>query len=150
MKTQFLFNKSFVSIITKLVLSIVVIIQLNAQATGLICVSTNGNDANDGTAGSPLLNVQTALDMASTGDTIKVAFGTYNEELITKVSIILLGGYVGRKNRMGDAVDMLNHFWKVTGIFFRIRQSYPVFHRICILTMKEVPLMALFLVATVV
>jgi hypothetical protein len=64
--------------------------QLNAST---LCVSNSGDDTNSGIAGSPLRNIQTALDMASSGDTIKVMEGTYDEAIATKVSVIILGGY---------------------------------------------------------
>lgn len=56
-------------------------------------VSTSGNDANAGTAVAPLRNIQTALTRASSGDTVKVASGSYNEGIITSSQAILLGGY---------------------------------------------------------
>ncbi len=63
------------------------------RAQSAICVSTIGDDINNGSAASPYRNIQTALDNASSGDTIKVASGTYSESLTTKVSVVLLGGY---------------------------------------------------------
>ncbi len=61
--------------------------------SGLICVSVSGNDANDGSAGSPLRNIQTALSRAGIGDTIKVMAGSYSEALTTAVPVLLRGGY---------------------------------------------------------
>ncbi len=58
-----------------------------------IHVSTLGNDGNDGHAGSPFRTIQLALNRASTGDTIKVAGGTYTQGLTTAVKVHLLGGY---------------------------------------------------------
>ncbi len=56
-------------------------------------VSTTGNDANPGTGNAPLRNIQTALDRAGVGDTVKVAGGTYSENLSTTAKVVLLGGY---------------------------------------------------------
>ena len=60
-----------------------------------IHVSTSGNDSNSGTASNPLRNIQTALSRANSGDTIKVAEGTYEEGLIPQNSVVLYGGYTG-------------------------------------------------------
>ncbi|MGH7596462.1 MAG: PKD domain-containing protein, partial [bacterium] len=56
-------------------------------------VSTAGNDANPGTGNAPLRNIQTALNRAGVGDTVKVARGTYSENLSTTTKVVLLGGY---------------------------------------------------------
>ncbi|MBI3109928.1 MAG: DUF1565 domain-containing protein, partial [Ignavibacteriales bacterium] len=61
--------------------------------TGVVHVSTSGNDANAGTPAAPLRNIQTALNRAGAGDTVKVALGTYTENLQTKVQVTLWGGY---------------------------------------------------------
>ncbi|MFA6400141.1 MAG: FISUMP domain-containing protein [Salinivirgaceae bacterium] len=61
--------------------------------TGNLHVTTSGNDANDGSTSSPLRNIQTALNRAVSGDTIKVAAGTYSQVLTTGVSVRLLGGF---------------------------------------------------------
>jgi fibronectin type 3 domain-containing protein len=55
-------------------------------------VSTNGSDANDGSAASPYLTIQYAL-LHALGDTVKVASGTYGETVITGSPGILRGGY---------------------------------------------------------
>lgn len=58
-----------------------------------ICVSASGNDANSGTATSPLRNIRTALSRAASGDTLKVSGGVYAENLTTPVKVVLRGGY---------------------------------------------------------
>ena len=58
-----------------------------------ICVSPSGNDANSGTASAPLRNIQTALTRASSGDTVKVSSGSYEEIMSTTVKVVLRGGY---------------------------------------------------------
>ena len=55
-------------------------------------VSTVGNDTNAGTSSAPLQNIQTALTRASAGDFIKVASGTFTENLISQ-NVVLRGGY---------------------------------------------------------
>lgn len=55
-------------------------------------VSTNGSDANDGSAQFPYRNIQTALERAL-GDTIKVAIGVYNESIVTMSQALVRGGY---------------------------------------------------------
>jgi parallel beta-helix repeat protein len=57
------------------------------------CVSTSGSDANPGTAAEPFRNIQTAVNSASAGDTIKVAGGVYNENVNLTKTVIILGGY---------------------------------------------------------
>ncbi len=90
MKTHSLFSNWLVIIFAMLFLSIYSTNHLNA---GVICVSNTGDDENPGTPELPYQNIQTALDSASAGDTIKVAAGTYSQYLSTKCSVILLGGY---------------------------------------------------------
>jgi len=90
MKTHSLFFNWFVIILATLFLSIY---GTECLSAGVICVSNTGNDENTGIPGSPYQNIQTALDSASAGDTIKVSAGTYSEELITITNVIILGGY---------------------------------------------------------
>jgi hypothetical protein len=45
-------------------------------------VATTGNDSWDGSSGSPLRNIKTAISRAASGDTIRVRQGTYNESYI--------------------------------------------------------------------
>ena len=56
------------------------------------CVSTSGNDANDGESWeSPKQTIEAAIDAAQSGDVIGVAAGTYNESLRFKEGITLMG-----------------------------------------------------------
>ena len=58
-----------------------------AQAAGSeLHVSTRGSDSAAGTAAAPLRTVQTAIDRATPGTTIKVHAGTYSEVLDIKTS----------------------------------------------------------------
>ena len=63
------------------------------QIVASLHVSPSGSDGNDGSVGSPLRNIQTALTMAQTGNVIKVAGGTYQEGLITQSAVTIRGGY---------------------------------------------------------
>ncbi|HWP81244.1 MAG TPA: LamG-like jellyroll fold domain-containing protein [Bacteroidota bacterium] len=64
-------------------------------------VSTNGNDANNGSVSSPWRNIQTALNRANVGDVIKIAAGTYAENLITKSKVFLYGGFTSAFESQG-------------------------------------------------
>ncbi|GEM_PF-2629931 len=66
-----------------------------SAAPGVIslCVSTTGNDGNLGTPAAPFRNIQTALIKAGSGDTVKVAAGSYNETLVPSAQVTLKGGY---------------------------------------------------------
>ncbi|MBN1302663.1 MAG: VCBS repeat-containing protein [Melioribacteraceae bacterium] len=70
-----------------------IIIGRNILTASSLHVSASGSDSNPGTKVSPLRNIQTALSQAINGDTIKVAEGTYQENLITQVRVVLRGGY---------------------------------------------------------
>ncbi len=56
-------------------------------------VAPSGNDVNAGTAIAPVRTIQKALTLAGSGDTIKVAAGSYDESLIPLTSVYLRGGY---------------------------------------------------------
>lgn len=65
--------------------------QLTADRT--YYVATTGNDANDGSSGSPFLTIQKAVDVAATLDfgvynvTIQLAAGTYAENVLLKTIV---------------------------------------------------------------
>jgi hypothetical protein len=52
-----------------------------AACAGRYYVATGGNDANAGTAASPFRTIQRAANVASAGDTVCVAVGTYRERV---------------------------------------------------------------------
>ena len=56
------------------VLLMFLVFQLSART---IYVSTTGNDSNDGSEASPILNIQTAVNLAQPGDMIYLRGGTY-------------------------------------------------------------------------
>ncbi|HOI29973.1 MAG TPA: fibronectin type III domain-containing protein [Melioribacteraceae bacterium] len=61
-------------------------------------VSTTGNDANDGSPGTPWLTIQHAIDNVASGSTINVAAGTYTEDLtipVGKTGIEFIGAGAG-------------------------------------------------------
>jgi hypothetical protein len=71
--------------------------QVVAESVTLF-VTTNGNDANDClTVGTPCLTINAAIGKATSGDTIKVATGTYtgtgSEVVLVNKSVILSGGW---------------------------------------------------------
>ena len=59
-----------------------------------VYVATNGDDTQTGTSwGTAKLSIQAAVDIASAGDTIFVAEGTYNQSVKLKDGIHIFGGY---------------------------------------------------------
>ncbi|MFN0135314.1 MAG: right-handed parallel beta-helix repeat-containing protein [Phycisphaerae bacterium] len=65
-----------------------------AWAAELYVSAASGNDANAGTQASPLRTVQAAINAAVTGDEIRVAAGTYRQNLrVEAKTLVLRGGY---------------------------------------------------------
>lgn len=60
-------------------------------------VAKTGDDGNDGASGTPWLTIQHAVDNAAASDEIRVASGTYTENIVvpysTRNNLILKGGY---------------------------------------------------------
>ncbi len=93
--------KRIISILLALALvlsfSLVVVAPVAANGTTYY-VATTGNDGNTGSAGSPWLTIQYAINTVAGGDTIMVAAGTYNEEVEfdnTRDGITLSGANAG-------------------------------------------------------
>lgn len=68
-----------------------------SSAAEILCVDArNTTGTETGTTQRPFTTIQAALDAAATGDTVKVAQGTYAENLvIDNKAVELLGGYAG-------------------------------------------------------
>ena len=61
-----------------------------------ICVDGSAGSSGNGSASSPYRTIQAAVDVASNGDIIKIAKGTYSEAVkIEQKKVQLLGGYAG-------------------------------------------------------
>jgi len=75
-------------------------------------VHPNGSDSYTGTLGLPFATIQHAIDVASDGDTILVAEGTYTETLDIGITVTLKGGYAISGTlwlpRTGDTVVYAN------------------------------------------
>jgi len=88
-------------------------------------VSTNGNDLNSGNSSSPVLTIQKAIDISSSGDTVFVEMGTYSSFLVSSknLSIIGTGGLsVVSGNNVSRVVTILNS--KVTLENFKLTDGY--------------------------
>jgi hypothetical protein len=107
MKRKFYFLNQIQKIFFLLGFMIFSSISLNAQT--VFHVSTSGDDTDDGLSWvTPLRNLQTALDLATAGDEIWVAQGTYypdeganqtpddrNSTFTLKSGVKVLGGFIG-------------------------------------------------------
>ena len=88
-------------------------------------VSTNGNDLNSGNSSSPVLTIQKAIDISSSGDTVFVEMGTYSSFLVSNknLSIIGTGGIsVVSGNNVSRVVTIING--KVTLENFKLTDGY--------------------------
>ena len=75
------------------------------QAAGTWYVKTTGNDANDCLSSAHACKtIQAAISKASTGDTIKVAAGTYIEQIVIDRNLTLKGAGVGSTTIQAPAV----------------------------------------------
>ena len=73
-------------------------VQFNAESTcTTVCYvnSGTGNDTNSGAADSPFATIQHAVDTVSSGGTVHVAAGTYNESVNVAKSVVLQGANAG-------------------------------------------------------
>ena len=61
------------------------------NARNIIYVSPNGNDESRGTKGTPLATIQKAISIARNSDVVKVAPGTYNENIYLRSKMSLIG-----------------------------------------------------------
>jgi len=61
-----------------------------------ICVDGSSSGSENGTPSNPYRSIQTAINVASNGDIIKVAKGTYSEAVqISQKKVQLIGGFAG-------------------------------------------------------
>ena len=74
-----------------LVLGLSLVAAAPVAAATTYYVATTGNDANPGSSGSPWLTIQHAVSTAASGDTIMVAAGTYDEQVIIDKSLTIQG-----------------------------------------------------------
>jgi hypothetical protein len=72
-------------------------VQFNAEPTcTTVCyVSPTGNDTNSGAADSPFATIQHAVDTVTSGGTVHVASGTYDENVTITQPLQLLGANAG-------------------------------------------------------
>lgn len=87
--------------------------ELNAA---LYYVATTGNDASDGSKGTPWRTIQKASDAAISGDTVRVQPGTYDEN----VSLTTDGtAGIGRITFLANGKVIVRHF-DITGDYVRL------------------------------
>ena len=81
-----------------------------AEKLNIINVSTAGSDSNIGTEESPLLTIQRALDIASSGDTVLLAQGTYSENvsLLRGLSVTIGSRYLTTKDTSYISATVIN------------------------------------------
>ena len=81
-----------------------------------IYIATTGNDTTgNGTVGTPYLTKQKAHDVASSGDTIICAAGTYSPETFTITKTITVQGPTGYSSEP-TAIFSGNDWWKISQI----------------------------------
>jgi hypothetical protein len=78
------------------------------QAAGPWFVATTGNDGNDClTVGTACQTIQGAVNKASSGDTINVAAGTYNEQVTISKTVTLKGAQAGTDARTRSGAESI-------------------------------------------
>jgi endonuclease/exonuclease/phosphatase family metal-dependent hydrolase len=66
---------------------------INDDTAQTLCVDANAASGGDGSASAPFRTINEALATARRGDTIRVAEGTYSEQINPTCSTVILGGY---------------------------------------------------------
>lgn len=75
-------------------------------------VATNGSDANPGTAGSPWLTIQHAVDTIASGDTVSVGPGVFGRVAITTDGVTVVGtGSPGALQTVVDPSLLVTNGW---------------------------------------
>ena len=99
-------------------------------------VATSGSDSNTGTSASPFATIQNAINAAGSGDAVSVAAGVYNENIIMKTGVSVIGegpavtSIVGTARINGvdytDGVVLFDSVRNAVLKGFRITVSVPV------------------------
>ncbi len=75
---------------------LVVLVLLSVAASAQVCVDSRNTTSEDGTTLHPYRSVQAGVDAAAPGQSVRVATGTYEEDvLIENKAVMLLGGFIG-------------------------------------------------------
>ena len=64
---------------------------------------TSGNDSNTGTPALPFATIQHAINAAVSGDAVSVAAGVYNENIIMKTGVSVIGESPAVTSIVGNA-----------------------------------------------
>ncbi len=67
-------------------------------------VAPGGNDANNGTVGSPFATIQYAVNNVSSGGTVNVAAGTYTEQVVISQPVTVVGAGQASTTLQGPAI----------------------------------------------
>lgn len=101
---------------------------LESQAATTFYVSTNGNDSNDGSLGSPWLTVQHAANTVAAGDSVIVSNGVFAEVVATKTAGTAANPitFTGSGQTVLQAIGVY-HQWNYVDNFTFTTSSTPVY-----------------------
>src|SRR3954470_7947874 len=98
-------NKSIQKFVMTFVLIVITAMSVFAQNTYF--VSSTGSDANAGTLAAPFKTIQKAVNTGVSADVIKVALGTYSENVVVaNKALTIYGGYSADFSSRNSATNL--------------------------------------------